>query len=119
MTLRILTLAALLGMATSTASTTAFASEDSDAVSALAIDEAPAMMSEDPSTARPPRFRPAPRRPVTECFARNITGRTFGVRGDFRVAPRFIQQRAVQICQRNSGFFRFSCRAIGCRRAWH
>ncbi len=114
MKLRILALATLMAMVTSTASTSAIASEEAteSVVATEAADATLEMSTEDP-TAAPPRWRPAPRR--LACFARNVTGRTFAAYGNARTPPRWVQNRAMQICRNNSGFFRFSCRNLGCR----
>ncbi len=113
MTLRILGMAALMALFTGTASTSAFASEEEgDAV--VASESSVAEVS--PSDHRaPPRWE-QPRRAGFLCYARNITGQTFAARGNWRTPPRYVQNMAVRQCQYNSGFFRFSCRAIGCRR---
>jgi len=114
MKLRILAMATLMAMITSTASTTAFAFEGAaDSVVATEAADATLETSTVDPTAHPPRWSPAPRRLV--CYARNVTGRTFAAWGNFRTPPRWVQQRAMQICRNNSGFFRFSCRSLGCR----
>jgi hypothetical protein len=123
MKLRILALAALMSIVTSTAATSAFASEEEGIE---ASNEA--MMStnsEDLDAARRPGWNnpgwndpgrgPGWGRRGLTCFARNVTGQTFAARGDWRMPARYVQQRALQQCRRSSGFFRFSCRAIGCR----
>lgn len=108
--LKILGLAALMTLFVGTAPKAM--ANDEEAAMAPAMEEL--MTAEDP-TAAPPRWRPAPRGRFV-CYARNATGRTFAAWGTFRTPARWVQQRALEQCRRSSGFFRFTCRNIGCRR---
>lgn len=117
MTFRILGLAALMALFTGTLSTKAFAEEGTDA--AVASEEMSAGVleynAEDPAAA--PRWRPRPpQRGNFVCYSRNIRGRTFAAYGNWRTPARWVQDRALDQCRRQSGFLRFSCRNIGCRR---
>ena len=124
MTLKIMALAALMGLVTSTAATSVYAAEEANSVVASdpTADHNPGW--DNPGWNDPGRnpgwdHNPGWNRGGIECFARNITGQTFGARGGWRMPAQWIQRRAVQVCQYNSGFFRFTCRPLGCRRAWH
>lgn len=116
MTIKILSLAALMAICTTTTST-AFANEEET----LAPSDEMALTTENPDAARhrDPRWNPRPpRQQRVVCYARNVTGRTFAAYGNWRTPTRWVQEAALRSCQRNSGFFRFSCRNIGCRRIW-
>ncbi len=65
---------------------------------------------------RPPRWQPPRNRGRVVCYARNSTGRTFAAWGNWRTPLWRVQGAALQNCRRHSGFFRFSCRNVGCRR---
>jgi hypothetical protein len=120
MKLRILTLAALMTFV-GTASNPASASEEGVDTSALSFEELRTdtleFDAEDPTAApRRPRWDDRDRRGRSYvCYARNARGRTFAAHGNWRTPQRWVQQRALDQCRRSSGFFRWSCRAVGCR----
>jgi hypothetical protein len=75
------------------------------------------VFADEGSQAQEDAFRPRPpfERQVT-CFAQNVLGRTFAVRGDFRAPRGFLERRAVQDCRRESlPFISRTCRPAGCR----
>lgn len=62
-------------------------------------------------------FRPRPPMGhIVTCIARNVTGRTFFARGDWRVNRSFLERRALDECRRESlPLIGFTCRDAGCR----
>lgn len=109
--LKILGIAALMTLFVGTAPK-AMANDEADA--APAMEEL--MSSEDPGARRHDDDWRRPGRGRFVCYARNVTGRTFAAWGNWRTPARWVQMRALEQCRRNSGFFRFTCRNIGCRR---
>jgi len=103
MTFRILTIVALIA-ATLPASLSALASDE-----ALMTPNAPQADVDNPNTLIPPRLG------GFACFARNGRGQTFRALGDSRTPIRFVQMRALRMCQRSLLPFG-RCRLIGCRR---
>ncbi len=114
MTIRILSLLALLA---TFASTPAFAADEEIATPTNdSVDAAvPAPFPCQPWMRNCVRPVPPPMR-YFQCFARNALGRTFVAYGNFRT-PRFVvENRAVQNCRFGSlPLIRFTCRPIGCR----
>lgn len=115
MTFKILGLAALMTFFAGT-SNKALANEE--AAPAVDMSEMATMDSEDATARRHDRDWRRPGRGRLVCYARNVTGRTFAAWGNWRTPAWYVQRAAMESCRRNSGFFRFSCRNIGCRRMW-
>lgn len=117
MTIRILGLAALMAIFAGTSNKAMASDEAAPSVEMSDLAGLDVNNSEDPAAA-PPRWNPRQPRGTFVCYARNVTGRTFGAWGNWRTPMWRVQSAALESCRRNSGFFRFSCRNIGCRRSW-